>query len=375
MRIGSMATGPMKIAADENIPYVRALFEPLGQVVTLPGRSIAQEHLIDADILLVRSVTPVNRSLLEKTNIQFVGTCTIGVDHLDTEYLKSRNIRYTSAPGCNANAVVQYVVSAITYLCRQPSSCGNVVVVGGGNVGRRVYAALSNLGFNCSCVDPFIDPATTDMRLTVFDAIFDADIVCFHTPLTIGGEHPTYHLLNEQNLTKLKPGMLLLNAGRGAVIDNNELLKALNSGCEYDVVLDVWDTEPSINVELLKKVALGTPHIAGYSFEGRLMGSLMIFDALCEFLNRDESVLRDKVVQEAYGEPKSLVANNIKDAIASVYAINKDFEDLRNAVEGLPSSFDALRKHYPQRREFSHFTLPYNIEDKQKLLALGFKSE
>ncbi len=365
----------MKIIADENIPYVHQLFGPLGDVRAMPGRGIRPEDVEDADVLLVRSVTPVNEALLGNSAVKFVGTCTIGVDHLNVEYLNQNNIVYASAPGCNANAVVQYVVSALTQLKRNPSESPNVVVIGGGNVGSRVYAALSALGFRCSCVDPFLDPNKSDMQLVPLEEIYKADIVCCHTPLTRQGPHPTWHMLSEQELRNLRPGTLLLNAGRGAVINNKALLDVLNSGVEIDTVLDVWEAEPNIDIALLNKVNLGTPHIAGYSFEGRLTGSVMIFDALCRFLGRDESQVKNQVVSEAMGAQRKLDTSNLEEAIAQVYAIHHDFEQLVAAVSGLPESFDMLRKHYPQRREYTHFVLPENIQNKQQLLALGFSSE
>lgn len=365
----------MKIVADENIPYVNQLFGPLGEVTTLSGRSINARDVVDADVLLVRSVTPVNEDLLRNSPIKFVGTCTIGVDHLDVDYLNAHKISFASAPGCNANAVVQYVVSAITQHNRSPVTSPKVVIVGGGNVGSRVYAALNSLGFNCLCVDPFLDPTKANMNLSSWDAIYQADIVCCHTPLTTLGDFPTYHMIGEQELKKLRPGTMLLNAGRGAVIDNLALLKLLNGGLDIEVVLDVWEDEPNINIELLEKVSLGTPHIAGYSFEGRLTGSLMIFDALCEFLKRDETRLRQDVVSEAIGVSEKLESLILEEAIGNVYSVHRDYESLKSVIDTLPGSFDQLRKHYPQRREYSHFVLPQNVEKKEQLRALGFQFE
>ncbi len=292
----------MKIVADENIPFARELFSEFGELTLLPGRHMRVEDVVDADALLVRSVTPVNEALLKQSKVKFVGTCTIGVDHLDIAYLQENEIRYASAPGCNANAVAQYVLSALAKQQKLDSS-KNVVVVGGGNVGSRVYKQLKALGMSCVCVDPFIQ-SKDDMSFAQFDAIYDADIICVHTPFTVSGDFPTQHMFNQEVISKLKPGALLLNAGRGGVVDSQALLNQLQLGQRLTVVLDVWENEPGINAQLLQKVDIGTPHIAGYSFEGRVTGSLMIFRALCQFLQDDEANIEKRIEvlrQRAFG--------------------------------------------------------------------------
>ena len=364
----------MKIVADENIPFARDLFSSLGELHLLPERMMQADDVRDADVLLVRSVTNVSQELLQGSSVKFVGTCTIGIDHLDTTFLDQNGIAYASAPGCNAFAVAQYVLAALATINRLQAS-QKAVVVGGGNVGSRVYRHLETLGFSCGCVDPFLSP-NNGLTLVDFDAIYDADIVCMHTPLTISGPHPTFHMFDEAVLQKLKPNAVLLNAGRGAVIDNAALLSVLTHRPDLTVVLDVWENEPDIDIALLHSVALGTPHIAGYSFEGRINGSFMIYQALCEFLGHDAEDIAQQihfVRTKAFGEPLPVCVKSLHAAILNSYLLSEDHKALLEVAGELPSAFDRLRKYYPQRREFSHFHL-YNVPNDlaPTLKKLGF---
>ena len=270
----------MKIVADENIPYVDALFGELGEIVTRPGRDICAADVADADVLLVRSVTSVNQRLLGDSNVKFVGTCTIGTDHLDKNWLDSAGIEYRSAPGCNAYGVVQYVFSVLAnldLLRGQPK----VGVIGCGNVGGRLYRTLKALGLDVVVYDPFLSKSNIP-DLQEWEALYDCDIVCTHTPLTTSGPHPTEKMITTNFFSNLKTGCLLLNAGRGGVIDNNALSDYLDGDNlnNVRVVLDVWESEPDVHRKLLHQVIFASPHIAGYSFEGKTNGSLMIFTAL-----------------------------------------------------------------------------------------------
>ncbi|MAZ69269.1 4-phosphoerythronate dehydrogenase [Porticoccus sp.] len=362
----------MKIVADDNMPLVRELFSPYGEVVTCPGRELTAARLVDADVLLVRSVTPVNAALLEGSPIQFVGSATIGVDHVDMDYLTSRNIRFASAPGCNANAVVQYVLSA---LCRlRPGWLGETVgIVGCGNVGGRLYRTLRALGVDCRCYDPFLDNAAIG-GLTTFERVLEADILCLHTPLTIGGPYPTHHMLNEAALMNFAPGGLLLNAGRGPVVDNATLLR-LNRGEQWQVVLDVWESEPEISLPLLEQVTIGTPHIAGYSVDGKINGTRMVCEAFCQWLGQPspEKPGRDEAVQW-------LRATSLAESVLAVYDIADDDRRMRQALlsardpAAVGFGFDQLRKTYPARREFQHFGVRVDSDESlaRQLAALGF---
>ncbi len=358
----------IRIVADENIPYVKELFSSIGEVSLVSGRHVNSNDVKDASVLLVRSVTNVNAVLLKGSSVEFVGTCTIGVDHLDTEYLVEHGVTYASAPGCNAFAVVQYVVSVLSTLglldafSKIPDKTAtitskSVVIVGGGNVGGRVYDALTKIGFPCRIVDPFLSD-NCGRLLADSSCIVSADIVCLHTPLTQGGLHPTHHMFGVEALNNLKNGAVLINAGRGGVVDNNALKQVLKKRSDLRVVLDVWENEPGIDTELLDSISIGTPHIAGYSFEGRLKGALMIFDELTAYLNLNKEFIqriRSSVVSKALGNPVDCESLSFERAVLNAYAPFVDDTALRNAKKDIPTAFDQLRKNYPQRREFSHY--------------------
>jgi erythronate-4-phosphate dehydrogenase len=333
----------MKIVADENIAFAREFFADIGELMLLPGRGITRADVQDADVLLVRSVTEVNADLLQGTGVRFVGSCTIGTDHVDTEWLTNNNICFAYAPGCNAQAVVEYVQAALAALgvdvftrqrvAGQKVTGQKIAVVGCGNVGGRLLRHLISLGADAVGCDPLLQGS--NLPLVTLAETLSCDVICLHTPLTKNGLHPTLHLFDGAVIGQLKAGTVLLNAGRGAVIDNQALLQRLQQHNDLRVVLDVWENEPAIDQALLGLVAIGTPHIAGYSAEGKWRGTEMVYHALCDFL----SVLPQVVPVDLGGE-------------GSVYDIKLDDAALRtqSAADGAVA-FDRLRKHYIPRRE------------------------
>ena len=380
----------MKLVVDENIPLADAFFGSLGEVVALPGREMNAEDVRDADALIVRSVTRVDAGLLAGSAISFVGTCTIGVDHLDLDYLQSRNIAVASAPGCNANSVVEYVFSALCAL-NQPWEGRVFGIIGCGNVGGHLHRRLRALGVNCRCYDPFLSPADNPDLCELPEAL-QSDIVCLHTPLTVDGPYPSHHLLGEAELMSLKPGALLLNAGRGAAIDNGALLKVLESRPDLRVVLDVWEPEPALNPRLLERVSIGTPHIAGYSYDGKVRGTEMIYQALCRQLGLTPDIRAESLLTADAGGPEPIALPSSADdwenvclAVLEAYDIRSDDGQLRAAAgepETLPLTFDRLRKHYPQRREFFNYRVESALKMAEKnkplhrtLTALGFAQD
>jgi len=373
----------MKIVADENIPELKATFADKDfQFVCLPGRHITSEDLIDADILIVRSVTKVNEKLLKNTPVKFVGTCTIGTDHLDIEYLSRAGIEWANAPGCNANSVVEYVFSALAAL-KQSLQGKRFGIIGCGNVGGHLHRRLKSLNIDCYCYDPFLDRADNP-DLCDLETVLSCDIISMHTPYTQTGPHPSKHLIGAAELKTLQPGALLINCGRGPVINNKDLLAHLQTGADLRTVLDVWEPEPSINIELLNRVDLASPHIAGYSFDGRVKGTQMIYSALLSHLSRPTSSLENKAepnktVLESRGENWESTVFSI---VLGAYDIRRDDKALRAAAAKAPDmgiAFDHLRKTYPKRLEFAHFEVgEYQVpEEEQALLrdrlsALGF---
>ncbi|RDE23083.1 4-phosphoerythronate dehydrogenase PdxB [Motiliproteus coralliicola] len=385
----------MRIVADENIPLVEAFFGHLGPIQRLPGRQMQAEQLAQADLLLVRSVTQVNQQLLAGSPVRYVASATIGTDHIDLGWLQQQGIAFDNAPGCNAESVVDYVVSALVNLAAQEGAeltHKRVGIVGVGNVGSRLQRRLESLGIECLLCDPpraerevseddggeqgFVSLPTLLERCSVF---------CLHTPLTREGAHPSYHLFDDQVLAALPQGAWLINAGRGAVIDNQALLDCLPRRKDLKVVLDVWEPEPSINAELAALVEFGTPHIAGYSLEGRTRGTEMIYRSACRFLGIEPSrqlqsllptpaLSRVQLDATAANEP-DLAARLVR----LVYDLRRDHHALQQVLAGepdqRPAGFDLLRRNYPMRREFSSLQiggLEAGSALAQQLQAFGF---
>jgi len=362
----------MKIIADQNMPLVKALFASYGQVYLLPGREITAADVADADVLLVRSVTEVNRQLLENSKVKFVGSATIGTDHIDTDYLQSANIAFAHAPGCNAEAVVQYDLSVMCRLVPDWQS-KTLGIVGCGNVGGRLHNKLRGLGVSCRVYDPFLS-AVSNADLVSFDELIStSDIICLHTPITKVGAFPTHHMFNSEVLSKIKPGALLLNAGRGGVIDNKALLAHLRTDAPLQVALDVWESEPQLDLDLMALVELATPHIAGYSLEGKTNGTQMVFDAFLTFLGEKAEPCNEPTDEfQVLGN-----LDTLGEAILASYDVAEDDQRMRDRLANLTGpeavglAFDELRKRYPVRREFSYYSV--STED-SGVRRLGFRS-
>jgi erythronate-4-phosphate dehydrogenase len=375
----------MKIVIDENIPLAEDFFSAHGEIVRLPGRQMSAADVADADALLVRSVTPVNEALLAGSPVKFVGTCTIGMDHLDQRWLDHQSIAYTNAPGCNANSVVEYVYAALAHLNIDWRD-KTVGIIGCGNVGGALHRALTAQGVSCRCYDPLLS-IEQNPDLCELEDVLQCDIVSLHTPLTTVGPHPSRHLLAKEQLLQLAPGGVLLNCGRGAVIDNKALLQVMQNRNDLQVVLDVWEWEPNIDLQLLERVVLGSPHIAGYSFDGKLKGTAMIYEAFCQQFELAPSTrLADVVPAVADNQVPVPVGVDdwqaVREVIAAVYDIAADDQRLRQVAseagaqgEALSQGFDRLRKNYPVRREFGNYQvtgLDKNTPLAETLAALGF---
>lgn len=382
----------MKIVADENIPLIHEVFDGLGQIETYAGRLISAEQVKDADVLLVRSVTQVNESLLHGSSVKFVGTCTIGTDHIDMTYLEQQGIGFSEAPGCNANAVVDYVISTLVVLSQGGehgqgfdlfSQC--VGIVGVGNVGRRLKSRLETMGVRCICTDPLHDDEEVSGLVHLEQLLAEADIISLHVPLTTSGQHPTHHLLNASNLAKLKQNTLLINTARGPVIDNKALADVLMKRPDMTAVLDVWEHEPEVDLQLLSHVALATPHIAGYSLDGKIRGTEMIYQALCQTFNLP--VMMDVMSLAPAAVPVELVDCELTNlekvtftAVLDCYDVRGDDQDFRRVMtadnNNRATSFDGLRKNYPVRRELGVTRVAGALSDdlESALTALGFEA-
>lgn len=359
----------MNIVADQSIPLLKEFFGDIGPVLPLPGREIKTEHLADASVLLVRSVTRVNAALLANTPVQFVGSCTAGVDHLDTDYLNRRGIAWANAPGCNAGAVVQYVLSAMAAVAPEWLS-RRIAIIGCGNIGRRLLNCLIKLGVRCVAYDPLLS-STSHPCLVPLKQALRADIISCHTPLTRSGPFPTYHMLGAAELAQLRGGSVLINSARGSLIDQRALLQRLEHQ-DIKVVLDVWENEPAINSELLEQVAIATAHIAGYSLEGRERGTLMVYQALSDFLGGAGHQVRQKAGFSLLNQDKVYLSLNkplppitveqqFNEILLVSYNIERDWQQLcnwRTEQGSIGDHFEQLRRHYPVRREYQNIRYP-----------------
>lgn len=372
----------MKFLIDENIPFADDFFADLGTIERFPGRELTPQQLIDADVLLVRSITKVNQALLSAAKkLKFVGTATIGEDHIDKPYLAANGVEFSSAPGCNANSVAEYVISSL-FVLQERYNCNfaekTIAIVGVGNIGKAVKSKLDALGIRYLLVDPIREsneyPEGNSPFVSLEQAIAEADIVTLHTPLTLDGEHPTMHLIDESKLSLLKPGAVLINACRGEVIDNHALLEHMqDENNETILVMDVWEGEPNPLPELIPLCDIASAHIAGYSLEGKSRGTEMLYHKVCDLFGLDKTKSLADMLPEAEIATHAISqapdrVSELKSLVHMVYDVRRDDQLFREllALKG----FDWLRKNYPVRREWS--SLQVEIEKKStKSLDLG----
>jgi erythronate-4-phosphate dehydrogenase len=375
----------MLIVADENIPLLDAFFEGFGEIRRVPGRAIDRATVEQADVLLVRSVTNVSRELLEGSKVRFVGTCTIGTDHLDLDYFQQAGITWSSAPGCNARGVVDYVLGSLLTLAEIEGVAlaeRTYGVVGAGEVGGRLVKVLKGLGWNVLVCDPPREAAGGDY-VALEQIIAQCDVISLHTPLTQAGEHPTWHLFDRQRLQQLKPGAWLINASRGPVVNNSDLREVMLEREDLQAVLDVWEGEPSVDIALAELCVIATPHIAGYSLDGKQRGTAQIYQAFCQFLGQLPTVSLDQLLPAPWLAQVGLNASSdpawaLAMLCRGVYDPRRDDADFRRSlvVAGAEqrSAFDLLRKHYPERREIDGLSVRIDGDSaqlRQIVQALG----
>ncbi len=361
----------MNIVVDENIPYAREAFSGLGRLTLTHGRNLPS--LADVDALIVRSITKVNEELLAGTPVKFVGTSTIGFDHIDRAYLDRAEIGFSSAPGSNSNSVAEYITASLLIYAEDNGiefSGKSIAVVGIGNVGSKVVKKCEALGMIVLKNDPPKKDETGDSSYLPLEEVLDADFVTLHVPLTKEGPYPTFHMANADFFSRMNG--VFLNSSRGKVVDESALKAALG-GTVKSALLDVWETEPTPDPELSSAVFAGTPHIAGYSFDGKVNGTQMMYDAVCRHFGieavwnaQDELPPGKEITCSGEGDE-----DIIRDAVFQAYDIRRDHRDFSERMD----EFDRLRKEYPRRREFQTFTVKTDASDavKKKLAGLGFK--
>lgn len=347
----------IKIIADNKIPFLEGALEGVARVEYIPGGEISRNHLLDADGLIIRTRTPCNRDLLEGTSVRFIASATIGYDHIDTAYCKEKGIEWTNAPGCNSFSVEQYIVSSLLWLAVNrgfdlPSK--TIGIIGVGNVGSKVAEAAKVLGMRVLLNDPPRERLEGSTEFTSLEEVMEqSDIISLHVPLNRGGSDNTYKLVCHEFLEQLKRGAILINSSRGSVVDESALLEGIRQGRLSDVILDVFESEPDINMELLEKVTLATPHIAGYSLDGKALGTTMSVQAISRFF--DLGLDQWSPVSVPAPKDAELLAdasdNDLKLLLWELYSQTYDVTSDNHRLRSSPGEFEKLRGNYPFRRE------------------------
>jgi len=371
------------------MPFAEQAFGSLGETRVLEGRHISADDVRDVELLAIRSTTRVNRALLEGSRVRFVGTATIGTDHLDIPYLEQAGIAWCFAAGCNANSVSEYVTAALLHLGQRHGFTLEgltIGVVGIGNVGRRVVQKVQALGLRVLMNDPPRERLGDGGPYVPLETILaQADIVTVHVPLNKTGIDRTWHLADAAFFARMKPGSIFIDAARGAVVETDALLQALAYGHIRSAVLDTWEGEPAYRRDIMDRVDLATPHIAGHSFEGKVMGTVLVYREACRFLGVPASWSHEPLMPpasvpvltvEAAGRPDEAVLHEVVRQVYDIAADDRRFRETAVADDAQRAAhFDRLRKDYPERREFNYTRVTAKGGGASlgaKLVGLGF---
>jgi len=372
----------MKVIIDNKIPYITGALEPFAEVIYLSGKNTTPEIARDADVIITRTRTKCNEQLLSGSSVKMIATATIGYDHIDTNFCEQNNIEWTNAPGCNSWSVAQYIMAALHTLAKEknlPLYKMTIGVVGAGNVGSKVARLCNALGMKILINDPPRARVEGNEGFATIEEIQqNADIITFHTPLTRNGEDKTFHLVNEAFLNKCKDGFYFINSSRGEVNETTAVKKALSTGKIAEAIIDCWENEPDIDVELLKMAFIATPHIAGYSKDGKANGTSMSIQAISRKFGLgidnwqcSNVELPEKTIIEIDGSGKT-AQQIITEAILTTYPITEDSLRLKSS----PETFEKQRGDYPVRREFPIYTIDaINVEQSilDVLKSIGFQ--
>jgi len=371
----------MKIVADNKIPFLKGILEPFAEVVYLPGKQIDNKILKDADALLIRTRTKCTGSLLKGTKVRFIGTATIGFDHIDTMFCAKNGIYWTNAPGCNSTSVQQYMAAALLKMAfefRFRLKDKTIGIVGVGNVGSKVEKLAHLLGMNVLLNDP--PRARKEGKknfVNIRTVLNESDIITLHVPLNVVGEDCTWYLFNDMSFKKVKKGTWFINTSRGEVAETGPLIKAMESGKLGGAVIDVWENEPDIDMRLMSGTFLATPHIAGYSTDGKANGTSIIVNALSGYYDLplkdwyppEVTEAEDQVI--SISEAGKTSEDVLVEAVSRTYNIDEDNISLRFS----PADFEKLRNDYRIRREFPAYTVKLNggtRQSREMLQQLGF---
>ena len=344
----------MKVIVDNKIPFIKEAIEKIAdEVVYAPGKDFTPSLVKDADALIIRTRTHCNRGLLEGSKVKFIATATIGFDHIDTEYCREAGITWTNAPGCNSASVAQYLHSSLILLQKSKGinlSEVTIGIIGVGNVGSKIAKVAQELGMRVLLNDlPREDKEGKQNFSSLQTLAKECNVLTFHVPLYKEGKYRTHHLADTAFFQSLKQKPVIINTSRGEVIETDALLNALETKLISDAIIDVWENEPAINLTLLKKVFLGTPHIAGYSADGKANATRMSLDALCRYFNIQADY---QIIPPAPSQPQ-ITAETLSDAYLQIYDPRQD----SNALKTHPELFEKLRGDYPLRREKKAYTI------------------
>ena len=372
----------IRIVADDKIPFLKGVLEPYADIQYLPGNQINAEHLKQADALLIRTRTKCKNALLSESPVRFIGTATIGFDHIDTQYCDSKNIKWTNAPGCNSSSVQQYIAAVllkIAFEFRFDLKDKTIGIVGVGNVGSKIEKFARLFGMKVLLCDPPRQREEGDTGFVKLGKLLkESDLITLHVPLNIVGEDATYHLFDDNIFKKIKKGAWLINSSRGEIVETNSLKKALKSGRLSGSVVDVWENEPDIDIELMGNAFIATPHIAGYSTDGKANGTAMIVNSLSEFF---EFPLKNWYPEKVPYPEQPLIEIDcseksrqeiFREAVNHTYNIDDDDTLFRFS----PADFEKQRGNYRLRREFKAFQVKLLNGDKSlsiMLHELGFQ--
>jgi len=342
----------MRLLIDDAVYAHQEIFGDFGKIVTLPGRDINRDAVHDCDALIVRSRTQVNEDLLQGSQIKFVGSTVAGLDHVDENYLKQNNIVFSSAQGCNANAVAEYVISAIANLSADYDlelSGKTLGIIGVGNVGSRLDILAKQLGIKTLLNDPPRQARVSNGDFVELDEALSADIVSFHTPLTFKSDYPSANLLAAHNFDLISKDTIIINAARGGIIDEDIWQKTQTKAN----VIDCWKNEPYINLSLQQSAYWATPHIAGHSIDAKFKGSFMIYQALCDFTKTAENSQTANLINP----PRVTIQHtSLQGTLNAIYPFIEDDKAIKNLAQ-----FEHYRRHYPERYEWRHFDTSFQL--------------
>lgn len=355
----------IKIIADDKIPFLQGVLEPFANIEYYPGKEITNYRISDADVLIIRTRTKCNKELLEGTRIKLIATATIGFDHIDTIYCKENEIKWLNAPGCNSGSVMQYITAALIQVAAEEEfnlSEKTIGIIGVGNVGQKVHTVAEVLGMNVLLNDPPRERIEGGNAFCDLERIKnESDIISFHVPLNREGADKTYHLADDDFFNQLIKKPTIINSSRGEVIKTSSLIDAIKSNKINKTVIDVWENEPDINLKLLDLVDIATPHIAGYSIDGKANGTAVCVNAVNKYFNLgleenwypSEIPIPDDGIELCVNGNKKEVQDIISEVVNSTYNMVDDNMKFKES----PDTFEKQRGNYPVRREFFNYII------------------